>query len=106
MSSNVRAGTTVKLLGSKVCAVSGMSVVEFMLSSSIVVLRRLVCRGKQVRPPKVQKPSTGNSLSKSETLKMPAKDAGDVTTAKTEADCKAAGGMWDAATNTCSEKKM
>src|SRR5260370_4695971 len=32
-SSNVRAGTTVKLLGSKVCAVSGMSVVEFMLSS-------------------------------------------------------------------------
>jgi hypothetical protein len=32
--------------------------------------------------------------------------AGDVSTAKTEADCKAAGGMWDAATNTCSEKKM
>jgi hypothetical protein len=32
--------------------------------------------------------------------------AGDVTTAKTEADCKKAGGMWDAATNTCSEKKM
>jgi hypothetical protein len=32
--------------------------------------------------------------------------AGDVTTAKTEADCKAAGGMWDAATNACSEKKM
>ena len=32
--------------------------------------------------------------------------AGDVMTAKTEADCKAAGGMWDAATNTCSEKKM
>jgi hypothetical protein len=32
--------------------------------------------------------------------------AGDVTTAKTEADCKAAGGMWDAATNTCAEKKM
>ena len=32
--------------------------------------------------------------------------AGDVTAAKTEADCKAAGGMWDAATNTCSEKKM
>ena len=28
------------------------------------------------------------------------------TAAKTEADCKAAGGMWDAATNTCSEKKM
>ena len=32
--------------------------------------------------------------------------AGDVTAVKTEADCKAAGGMWDAATNTCSEKKM
>ena len=32
--------------------------------------------------------------------------AGDVTQAKTEADCKAAGGMWDAATNTCAEKKM
>ena len=32
--------------------------------------------------------------------------AGDVTAAKTEADCKAAGGMWDAATKTCSEKKM
>jgi hypothetical protein len=32
--------------------------------------------------------------------------AGDVTAAKTEADCKAAGGMWDAATNTCAEKKM
>jgi hypothetical protein len=32
--------------------------------------------------------------------------AGDVTAAKTEADCKKAGGMWDAATNTCSEKKM
>ncbi len=30
--------------------------------------------------------------------------AGDVTTAKTEADCKAAGGMWE--TNTCSDKKM
>ena len=31
--------------------------------------------------------------------------AGDVTAAKTEADCKAAGGygMWD---NTCAEKKM
>ena len=29
--------------------------------------------------------------------------AGDVTAAKTEADCKAAGGMWDAATNTCAE---
>ena len=32
--------------------------------------------------------------------------AGDVAAAKTEADCKKAGGMWDAATNTCSEKKM
>ena len=32
-SSNVRADTMVKLLGSKVCAVSGMSVVKFMLSS-------------------------------------------------------------------------
>ena len=29
--------------------------------------------------------------------------AGDVTAAKSEADCKAAGGRWDA---TCSEKKM
>ncbi|WP_433965492.1 hypothetical protein [Tunturiibacter gelidiferens] len=28
-----RAGTTVKLVGSKVCAVSGMSIVEFMLLS-------------------------------------------------------------------------
>jgi hypothetical protein len=32
--------------------------------------------------------------------------AGDVKAAKTEADCKKAGGMWDTATNTCSEKKM
>ena len=32
--------------------------------------------------------------------------AGDVTKAKTEADCKKAGGMWDAKTNTCSAKKM
>src|ERR1700675_2376728 len=32
-SSNVRSGTTVKLLGSNACAVSGISVVEFMLSS-------------------------------------------------------------------------
>jgi hypothetical protein len=32
--------------------------------------------------------------------------AGDVTAAKTEADCTKAGGMWDAKTNTCSEKKM
>jgi hypothetical protein len=32
--------------------------------------------------------------------------AGDVTAAKTEADCAKAGGVWDATTNTCSEKKM
>ena len=32
--------------------------------------------------------------------------AGDVKAARTEADCKKAGGMWDAATNTCAEKKM
>lgn len=32
--------------------------------------------------------------------------AGDVTTAKTQADCEKAGGMWDATTNKCSEKKM
>jgi hypothetical protein len=32
--------------------------------------------------------------------------AGDVTAAKTAADCEKAGGMWDAKTNTCSEKKM
>ncbi len=32
--------------------------------------------------------------------------AQDVKAAKTEADCAKAGGMWDAATNTCSEKKM
>jgi hypothetical protein len=32
--------------------------------------------------------------------------AGDVTAAKTDADCTKAGGMWDAATNMCSEKKM
>jgi hypothetical protein len=31
--------------------------------------------------------------------------AGDVTAAKT-ADCKKAGGMWDAKSNMCSEKKM
>ena len=30
--------------------------------------------------------------------------AGDVATAKTEADCKAAGGVWDAATKTCAAK--
>ena len=32
--------------------------------------------------------------------------AGDVTTAKTQADCEKAGGAWDAATGKCSEKKM
>jgi hypothetical protein len=32
--------------------------------------------------------------------------AGDVTMAKTEADCQKAGGTWDAATKVCSEKKM
>ena len=32
--------------------------------------------------------------------------AGDVTTAKTQADCEKAGGVWDAATSACSEKKM
>jgi hypothetical protein len=32
--------------------------------------------------------------------------AGDVTTAKTAADCEKAGGMWDATTNVCTEKKM
>jgi hypothetical protein len=43
-SSNVRAGTTVKLLGSKVRAVSGMSVVEIhVVILSILALRRLVC---------------------------------------------------------------
>ena len=31
--------------------------------------------------------------------------AGDVTTAKTQADCEKAGGVWDAATSKCSEKK-
>jgi hypothetical protein len=31
--------------------------------------------------------------------------AGDVTAAKTEADCQKAGGAWDAATNTCAAKK-
>jgi len=31
--------------------------------------------------------------------------AGDVKAAKTEADCTKAGGTWDAATNTCAEKK-
>jgi len=32
--------------------------------------------------------------------------AGDVTTAKTAADCAKAGGIWNAATNTCAAKKM
>jgi len=32
--------------------------------------------------------------------------AGDVTAAKTKADCHKAGGMWDAKTKTCSAKKM
>jgi hypothetical protein len=32
--------------------------------------------------------------------------AGDVTTAKTPADCEKAGGTWDAQTSVCSEKKM
>jgi hypothetical protein len=32
--------------------------------------------------------------------------AGDVTTAKNQADCEKAGGMWDTATKVCSEKKM
>jgi hypothetical protein len=32
--------------------------------------------------------------------------AGEVTKAKTEADCQKAGGMWDAKTSVCSEKKM
>ena len=32
--------------------------------------------------------------------------AGDVTAAKTQADCHKAGGMWDAKTNTCGSKKM
>jgi hypothetical protein len=31
--------------------------------------------------------------------------AGDATAAKTEADCTKAGGVWDAATNTCAAKK-
>ena len=32
--------------------------------------------------------------------------AGDVSTAKNAADCAKAGGIWNAATNTCSLKKM
>ena len=31
--------------------------------------------------------------------------AGDVTAAKTYADCVKAGGTWDAKSNTCAEKK-
>jgi hypothetical protein len=30
--------------------------------------------------------------------------AGDVTTAKNQADCEKAGGMWDAANSKCSKK--
>jgi hypothetical protein len=32
--------------------------------------------------------------------------AGDVTTAKNQADCEKAGGMWDTTSKMCSEKKM
>ncbi len=32
--------------------------------------------------------------------------AGDVTKATNAADCEKAGGMWDASTDKCSEKKM
>ena len=32
--------------------------------------------------------------------------AGDVSAAKTEADCTKAGGTWNATTNMCEEKKM
>ncbi|MGA8689491.1 MAG: hypothetical protein WB662_06165 [Methyloceanibacter sp.] len=32
--------------------------------------------------------------------------AGDVTAAKTAADCHKAGGLWDAKTNMCAAKKM
>ena len=32
--------------------------------------------------------------------------AGDVTAAKSKAECHKAGGMWDAKTGTCSAKKM
>jgi hypothetical protein len=32
--------------------------------------------------------------------------AGDVTAAKTQADCEKAGGTWDGAKSACSEKKM
>jgi hypothetical protein len=32
--------------------------------------------------------------------------AGDVTAAKTEADCAKAGGTWNATTKMCEEKKM
>ena len=36
----------------------------------------------------------------------PAFAAGDVTKAKTAAECAKAGGIWNAATNTCTAKKM
>jgi hypothetical protein len=32
--------------------------------------------------------------------------AGDISSAKNEADCQKAGGMWNASTNMCEEKKM
>jgi hypothetical protein len=32
--------------------------------------------------------------------------AGDVSTAKNQADCEKAGGAWNAATSLCEEKKM
>jgi hypothetical protein len=32
--------------------------------------------------------------------------AGDVSTAKNQADCEKAGGLWNAETSLCSEKKM
>lgn len=32
--------------------------------------------------------------------------AGDVSTAKNQADCDKAGGLWNAETNLCSEKPM
>lgn len=32
--------------------------------------------------------------------------AGDVTTAKNQADCQKAGGYWDAKAQSCSQKKM
>jgi hypothetical protein len=32
--------------------------------------------------------------------------AGDVSTAKNQADCEKAGGLWNAETSLCAEKKM